>query len=714
MSIMLTPPKLISCDQEQIHIPGSIQPHGLLLAVRPDDLLVRHVAGAIEQRLGWPLWQDQPLSDLVGPVLGMDIAALLEPEATGGFVGQLLAPDGEVLDVTAHLSGGHIIVELEPASRQGLSASRVMERVAMVVSGFEKARTITALCERAALEFRRLTGFDRVMVYRFLDDQAGQVLAEDRRLDLGSFLGHHFPATDIPRQARELYLRNLIRVIPDAAYAPVPLRPDWTGAAPLDMSDCSLRSVSPVHLAYLRNMGVKASASFSIVSDGTLWGLIACHHETPRLLTYDVRAACRPLVGSLAREIKTREEAESYRQRIRLRSFEDGIEILLSREGSLGDMLSRHLGEIGRMMGASGVAILRQNKLLTDGLCPNDEQIRGLAAWLTTDDQELAFSTDRLPELYPPAAAYQAYGSGLLAVIVSGDEPWFMLWFRAEQIETIRWAGNPHKMAHPDPAQPLNPRASFDAWAETVRGRSRPWTLPEIDAAIRLRVVLQEGQRNRRVLELNHQLAKILQDKDLLLRQKDFLIGEVNHRIQNSISLVSSFLGLQSRASGDPALQAALEEARRRLAAVGLVHRRLYRGDQIEVVDTARYIEELCADTFAFMGHDWSKHLRLSLAPVLVTTDRAVTLGLVLTELLINANKYAYEGAAGPIHIDLSEDLTHLHMVVSDQGSGRTLFKRGFGTGILEALVAQLHGDMVHSDNQPGLRVAIHVPLLVA
>jgi chemotaxis family two-component system sensor kinase Cph1 len=182
---------------------------------------------------------------------------------------------------------------------------------------------------------------------------------------------------------------------------------------------------------------------------------------------------------------------------------------------------------------------------------------------------------EALSDLYLPALAFQHTGSGLLAATLSIDEPWLLLWFRVEQAETVNWAGNPHKSDSPNASQPLTPRNSFAAWQETVRGRSRPWTLPEFDAATRLRVALLEVQQNRRMRELNLQLTKIVQDKDLLLQHNEFLIGEVNHRVQNSLQLVSGYLALQARASENPELLAALEEARRRISAVSLVHRRL-------------------------------------------------------------------------------------------------------------------------------------------
>lgn len=713
MSITLEPLDQTSCDRELIHAPGSIQPHGMMLVAGMDPLRVQHVAGDIERRLGVTAWEGELLKVLVGDLIADEITALTISGVAGGFMGQLQTTDGEMLDVSAHRSGSCVVVELETASVECLSASRVMDRVAIAAAGFERAASMTAVCERAAIEFRRLTKFDRVMVYRFLDNAAGKVLAEDKREDLHSFLNHHFPASDVPQQARALYVRNVLRVIPDAAYKPVELRPAWTQSDPLDMSDCSLRSVSPLHLMYLCNMGVQASASFSIVRDGVLWGLVACHHDSPLTLTYDISAACRSLAGSLGRQIKAKDEAESFRQRIRLRSFEDDIVALLSREGSLDEALSNHLDEIGRMMGGDGVAVLRGRELVTSGICPGDSEIRTLAAWLADRAVEPVFSTDCLSHAYPAGTGFQNLVSGVLSVTLSVDEPWLLLWFRAEQIETVEWAGNPHKARNLDPSLPLTPRASFDAWAEIVRGHARDWSLAEVEAATRLRSALLDVQQNRRLRDLNRHLTKILQDKDLLLQQKAFLIGEVNHRVQNSIMLVASFLGLQANTSTNPELQEALEEARRRLTAVALVHRRLYRGDHIEVVDGARYIEELCADTFSFMGQDWAKHLTLDLMPVLIATDRAVTLGLVLTELLINSNKYAYAGGPGPIQVELKEHRAHIYMVVSDKGMSKDTFRKGFGSRIMEGLVTQLGGELIRSDNQPGLRVAVIVPVQI-
>ena len=701
---------IASCDQEPIHIPGSIQPHGLMLVAGCDRRQVVAVAGDIEGRLGVTAWHGLALAALVGDEIDRGAAALLATAPASGFLGQLQALPGGAMDVSAYRSGDYLVVELEPASAHPESPSLVLNRLEIAAAGFENATTLQTLCDRAAAAFRQMTGFDRVMVYRFLDDDAGRVLAESRREDLHTFLNHHFPASDIPRQARALYVRNPTRVIPDIAYVPAALRPAWD-AAPLDMGEGNLRSVSPIHLEYLSNMGVRASASISIVRDGVLWGLIACHHATPRQIPYDVRVACRALAGGLSRQIRAKEEAEGYRQRIRLRGAEEEVVALLSREGTLDDTLPNHLAQVGSLLAANGVAVLRGAETVMSGVHPPLAAVRELAGWILRRSAETTLATANLEALYPPASGFRETGSGVLSITLSADEPWLLLWFRVEEIEVVNWAGNPHKAVSLDPKAGLTPRASFDAWQETIRGHAKRWTLPEIEAAQRMRTAILDVQQSRRLRDLNQQLTQILREKDRLLEQKDFLIGEVNHRVQNSLQLVSSFLGLQSRISTSPELQTALGEAMRRLNAVALVHRRLYRGDQIQFIDVSRYLEELCADTMAAMGEAWATQLSLELAPVIVSTDRAVTLGLVLTELIININKYAYGGAAGPIEIGLTETRNSFHLTVADQGVGKPSFRKGFGSRIMEGLVGQLGGTLTYRDNTPGLRAILSAPV---
>lgn len=706
---MIQPPlNLTECDREPIHTPGSIQPHGVMLVADQTTQEITHAAGDVYGLLGRERWLGETVGAVLGDALAARLGALAQSGTDGGFVGPFPTAS-QVLDVSGHVSGDKLVIELEPGLFSA-PATHILGVLENAAAGFERAPTLQTLCERAAVEFRRLTGFDRVMIYRFLDDTAGTVLAEDRAEELPSFLNHHFPGSDIPQQARALYVRNLVRVIPDVSYRPAPLSPGWSDDTPLDMSDCALRSVSPIHMQYLRNMGVGASASISIVRDGVLWGLIACHHGSPKLMTYDTRAACRALAAGLARQIKAKEDAILYRDRLRLRGLEDELVTRFERQGVNDASLAEHLDELKNLLGADGVAVLRAGELSMAGSHPPEIDVRDLAAW-ALERKAAPVVTDRLPADYPMAERYADRASGLIGMVISGDEPFVILWFRAEQVEIVNWAGNPHKDAAAGPGETLTPRTSFEAWRETVRGRARRWSLAEVETASRLRNALLEARQRQRMRELNLRLAETVRDRETLLEQKEVLLKEANHRIQNSLQLVSSFLGLQARALDDEALRAPLEEARRRLHAVALVHRRLYRADQIETIDLARYIEELVGDMLESMGPEWNECVSLDLSPISIPTDRAVTLGLVLTELVINANKYAYGGAPGPISVTLEAHLSTFRLIVADRGKGKPGTREGFGSRMMAAMVQQLSGELEQTSNAPGLRTILTAPM---
>lgn len=701
-------PDLTICDREPIHTPASIQPHGLLLVADGSTLSVIAGAGDIEGRLAQD-WLYQPLDQLVG----RDLVARLTAFADQGTIalGHLRGPAHELFDVVAHRSAETVFVELEPAADVAVSATQVLLDLDAASATFERASNLRELCIRAVKTFRQMTGFDRVMLYRFLDDEAGVVLAEDKVPELGTFLNHHFPASDIPKQARALYVRNRVRVIPDVGYGPAPLRPASNTLAMLDLSDVSLRSVSPIHVQYLKNMDVQASASISIVKDGLLWGLIACHNRTPKTLTYDVRIACRTLAGGLARQIRAKDEAELYRERIRLRTAEDAVVSRLGSDLALDDFLASTGEDLCRMLAADGFAAVQGKDLYVFGHCPDRADVREVAGWVKDRAAAVPFSTFSLGQHFEPSRAYQDLASGLLAVTMSTEVPTILLWFRAEQIEVVNWAGNPHKAVTVDPNATLEPRTSFEAWTESVRGRSTPWTLGEIEAANRLRTVIFESRQNQRVRNLNRDLTLAIGDKEALLLQKDYLLKEVNHRVQNSLQLVSAFLAMQSRAVGDATLTQHLSEAQRRISAVSLVHRRLYTDDRIETVDLARYLEELATEMRASMGPEWDGKITLDLAPILISTDRAVKVGLILTELVINSNKYAYGGEPGPIAIGLEQHRSRFRLSVADRGPGKVQKRQGFGTRIMNSLIDQLSGSIDESSNDPGLCVVVTAPI---
>jgi two-component system, chemotaxis family, sensor kinase Cph1 len=691
---------LTDCDREPIHIPGSIQPHGLLLIAGQDDLCVVGGAGAVASQFG-PDWLGRSISSL----MGSDTAESLR------LAGQTCSLDTPRpgWEGCARKSGDVWLIELEPAGSRR-TAVEVLSWIEAVGGSFERAGSLVQLCECAAEAFRRLTGFDRVMIYRFLDDDSGVVIAGDAEAGLATFLNHHFPASDIPQQARALYLRNRVRVIPDVSYEPLPIVP--AAYTDVDLSDAELRSVSPVHIQYLKNMGVAASASVSIVKDGILWGLVACHHQTPRSLDLTTRRAASLLASGLARQINAKEQAEEYRERLRVRADEDAMAGRLASEVDPEQLFKTASGDLRQMFVADSFAVLHGSALHVDGDCPDNEAIREIAAWVRQQGPA-PFHSSALSEDFPPAAAYRTHASGLLAVTLSSKVPTVLMWFRAEERQVVEWAGNPHKAVNLEPGERLTPRASFEAWTEVVRGRARAWSHAEVEAARRLMARLYDARQNRRIRDLADNLHVAVADKDRLIAQQETLLKEVNHRVQNSLQLVMAFLALQARSSEDLELGRNLGEAQRRISAVALVHRRLYSDNNVEAVDLSRYLNELVADLKSSMGPEWSRFLALDLAPVTIPADDAIQVGLVLVELIINARKYAYGGEPGPVSVILERHRARFRLIVADKGRGKSGNRKGFGTRMLDAMVRKLGGTLDESDNAPGVRTVLTAPINV-
>ncbi|WP_052715897.1 histidine kinase dimerization/phosphoacceptor domain -containing protein [Devosia chinhatensis] len=706
----MTSPKpldLTSCDLEPIHIPGSIQPYGTMLIADAATGLIVGYAGTkyVSAKL-----LDQKLES----VIGHDAASLKAVlPATGIHVIGDVNFSGKRLDAVAYASGAHLVVELtEKAEFDGLNAAflALMDNLDVRM---ERAVSLADLCREAARIFQDLTRYGRVMVYRFIDDDAGVVLGESLADGLPSFMHHHFPATDIPRQARALYVRNKVRVIADVHYEPAPIVSASSDLQTIDLSDSTLRSVSPVHIQYLKNMNVAASASMSIVKDGMLWGLIACHHHEPRELPLDIRIACQTMATSLSRLIKVREENELYRERVKLRTMEDALLPQLGPDKSLADFFEGSGEALAKLMNADAFAAVQGKDLYCAGLCPEEHHLRAVAEFVRVDALRRPFATHHLSSRFPQASAFTQTGSGVLAATMSTEVPTILMWFRREQLETVKWAGNPHKDVAPDPTARLTPRTSFEAWSESVKGRSQRWTLAETEAASRIVRLLLEARNNSRIRTLNRELNTTIRENEALIEQKGFLLKEVNHRVQNSIALVAAFLRLQAR-SASPETKVSLGEADQRLMAVSLAHRRLYQDDSVEMLDLSRYLGELVEELTSSMDTGWQRAIQLDLAPILTDTRHAVTIGLIANELITNAVKYAYGGEVGPVVVTLDQHRNMLRFVVSDEGVGfgtGGVAGTGFGSRMMSVLMQQSKGELVYESNHPGVRAVVTTPL---
>ncbi|QAY79672.1 ATP-binding protein [Sphingosinicella sp. BN140058] len=511
------PADLEACAREPIHIPGTIQPQGALFVVRPDDLkIVQAALGPVARTLvsGSPL--AIALDDLVRPERAPSCSELLrEVPASGAvFLGTARLGSGAApFHLIAHRSGGALIVELEEVEQAdpgGFDA--VQPLVQSFLTDLQAARTVAELGVLAAREVRRITGLDRVLVYRFDADGHGTVVAEDRNDRLPSYLDLRFPASDIPAQARELYRRNRLRLIADASYRPVPIEPPFDPAtgAPVDLSLATLRSVSPVHLEYMRNMGTGASMSISLLSEGRLWGLISCHNREPHRVAYPVRTACEFIGQVLSLQIAAREIAALAERRIALRSVQSALlsQMALSESGFV-DALLGNPDALLALTHAAGAAILFDGDCRTIGETPSQEAIGALADWLSDSFKGDIHATDALAAEMPAAEAFKDRGSGIMALSLSRVHRSYLIWFRPEVVRTVAWGGSPLKPAEPEGAR-IHPRKSFEVWKEIVQRRSLPWDEAEIDAATQLRsaivdIILRSAEE---MAQLNEQLVR--------------------------------------------------------------------------------------------------------------------------------------------------------------------------------------------------------------
>lgn len=491
-------PDLDACAQEPIRIPGAIQPHGALLVIAEADRRLLQCSDNAAELLGISLAADgaaPPIDALGDPGFAADLDAWLS--GSDPFLRSAVTTAARSCEVLGHRTRQGVILEFEPTDgRERQTLDRLYPRLQRFLQTIDGTSDLRVVAYAAACEVRRLTGFNRVLIYRFDAGWNGTVIAEDGDGVLPSYLDLRFPAADIPAQARELYRLNRLRLIPDADYRPAAIRPSVSpidGAA-LDLSFATLRSVSPVHLQYMRNMETAASMSISIVIDGQLWGLISCHNRTPRRVSPTVRSACDFVGQFLAQHIGGRERMEEAGHRIALKRIETGLLARLARAGSFQQGLLDNAEAWLSLVDAQGAAVVTPDGAMAAGRTPAGEQIHELVGWLQTQEGGPVFATDSLAERFPAAAAYADTASGLLAISVSRLHASYVMWFRPELVRTVTWGGDPRKPApsEADPTGRLHPRTSFARWSELVRQKALPWRRAEIDGAADFRNAILE------------------------------------------------------------------------------------------------------------------------------------------------------------------------------------------------------------------------------
>jgi light-regulated signal transduction histidine kinase (bacteriophytochrome)/CheY-like chemotaxis protein len=667
---------LTNCDREPIHVPGNIQSFGYLIAVSSDWLISR-VSANIANLMGKS--PDDvlglPLLDFLGGetlhVLRNRAAMLRGDDAIERAFGLTLVPGGPMYDASIHFSGRSIVIELEAVSQTGFDAATLVRGM---MSRLGEAQDMTRFFAEGARQVRALTDFDRVMVYRFDREGSGEVVAESLKQGVDSFLGLHYPASDIPMQARALYLRSTFRIIADVKGNVVPIVPTLDiDRQPLDQSISILRAVSPIHLEYLRNMGVGASLSISIIVDGRLWGLFACHHYSPRLPSFAQRIAAELFGQMFSLTLEGRERRAGSDYEAQARAIADRLMAAVAQDGALlAD--AAWLGEIiSTTVPADGVAVYINGTVETSGKTPNREQLHALARLLNTNAGGQVFATDWLASLTADAADYAATASGMLAIPLSRAPRDYVILFRTERLRKVRWGGNLQKEIELGPNGPrLTPRKSFEEWSELVKGRSEPFTAAQIRVAETLRVALLEV-----LLRLSETAGD---DRRRAADRQVILIAELNHRVRNILALIRGLIS-QTRDSSlsAEAFVATLDD---RVQALARAH------DQLtsDRWGPARLIDLIRTESEAYLG-ERRQRVTHSGVNVLIDPTAFTVMALVIHELMTNATKYGALSDDGSVEIEWEIEPSG-SLIVKWTESGGPLVEppshRGFGSTIIE------------------------------
>ncbi|MEB3291572.1 MAG: GAF domain-containing protein, partial [Synechococcales bacterium] len=537
--------------QPQIHTLSQIQPHGIVLVLQEPDLVVLQASrnsalvfgGTPESLLG------QTLDDLLDPFqvdrvkqgLRQENLDLINPTKIWA---RRSGDDYAVFDAVFHRnSDGFLIIELEPAMTQETIPFLSFYHLARAsINQLATSTNLRDFCQIIVHEVRQVTGFDRVMLYKFDDDGHGEVMAEEKLEEMEPYMGLHFPESDIPKPARQLFVSNWIRVIPDAHAVPVELCPSHNPVThqPTDLTLSILRSPYTCHLDYLHNMGVGASLTISLMKDQRLWGLIACHHRTPKYVPYELRKACEFLGRVIFTEISTREEEADHSYRMKLATVRSKLIELMAQEDHFVDGLMQHNVTLLDLANAQGAAVCLGGRWATIGQTPPEEELNYLLQWLTKTIDEDVFQTNSLPLLYSDAERFKEVASGLLAIPISKRS--YVFWFRPEVIQTVNWGGDPTNAYHIEQADGqvrLCPRQSFALWKETVRLTSLPWKQEEVKAALELRKAIVNI-----VLRQAEELALLTQDLERSNAELKKFAYVASHDLQEPLNQVANYVQL--------------------------------------------------------------------------------------------------------------------------------------------------------------------------
>lgn len=721
---------LTNCDREPIHIPGKIQSHGFLIAVNNDFNVVwcsENINSFIPVQATEFLEKHiRMLDEYIGKVKNSAfIVQLIQLYTTNkGF-----EPNNPYSLEISGLSYNLLICKLDNGYLLEFESQLsdldydITHHIGSSLSEMLGDSDLPKLLENAANQIKKIIGYDRVMVYRFHEDDHGEVIAEVRNEDLEPLLNLHYPASDIPKQARELYILNQIRIIADVnAETSNIITYNNKSQAPLDLTHSSLRAVSPIHIQYLKNMGVASSFSISLIHQGKLWGLVACHNYSPRFINYRQRIAAKLISQVLSSALSYR-QLESDQLRIAtLQNVVDKLSKQLLRNDTVDTALFEHDVKILDVADATGAVLFFDNQVYKCGITPDDQFLNELLIWLKDYIEPEVFVTDHLPLQYPLAIPYKETACGMLVCRLSKELNEYMIWFRPERIATVLWAGNPEKPVQFDQngAASISPRLSFATWSQTMEYTSEPWKKADIKSAMLLmdEVAFAISRKASEIRILNERIK-------VAYEELDAFSYTISHDLKNPISSIKGYSQLLAR-------NESLDTK-----AIGMVKRIEAGADKMKgmigdvlhyslvskatkkpaYVDMHKLIDDL-KDELTIANID--TNLKIDVLNTMDLYGDETMIMQVFSNLLGNAVKYSKEAALPQVTIECTDLGDAIQYAVKDNGIGIDpddhgkifeLFKRSDrtkdyeGTGVGLSIVKRImdkHQGKIWLDSKPG------------
>jgi two-component system, chemotaxis family, sensor kinase Cph1 len=722
---------LSTCDREPIHIPGKIQCHGFLIAL-DEHLGISHCSVNIgsflpveaTQMLGKPV---AVLEDLLKtPGTEMLISQFIKTGMTvKGFAPQNPYPvylKNQYFNLIISRSAGFFILEFEPEISD--LGRDLQQFIGASISEMLADADLGRLLQNTACQIKKIIGYDRVMVYKFHEDGHGEVVAEEKTAELTPLLGLHYPASDIPKQARALYKTNLTRLIANVNDLPAAILSVLDpGLYPLDLTHAGLRAVSPIHIQYLKNMGVDSSFSISLMDKNELWGLIACHNYSPRFINYKEREAAKLIGQVLSSALGFRKNKEDENKKYRFKIKVDELVRQLVRDDILKEALLGHAVTMLDALEAGGAALVYDGDVHTLGVTPPTSFILQLVDWLQNNCEPVLCHSDKLGKLFPEGAAFSEYCSGILSCRINRELREYMIWFRPEVISTIQWAGNPEKVAEPDPANILqiSPRKSFEAWSETVRGTSVPWKTEDIESAMHLREEVS-FTINRKATEL-----RLLNEKlKLAYDELTTFSYTISHDLRNPLSSINGFAQLllsEENLSPDDLkfmLERILANTQKMAVMIKEVLEYSQAGSQPitrKPIDVKSILEEIRQELIVGTNHP---DLKIDIGQTPPINGDHTMVMQIFSNVIGNAVKYSSKSACSHVTINGEKVMDGVQYVISDNGIGIEqaeiskifdLFSRldtasefegsGVGLAIVKKLIGKHEGE-IRVESEPG------------